>query len=181
MIELTPEEIAEARRLYALHHTPSRIAEKLRGFTARPETREAVRAVLDLRPNGNATPDDVRAKARELRATGLTYKEIGKALDVHPRTVKSVCSRVQVPPGPKAKNGRRYRETEKYKRAQELRRAKRAAATPTPVPDPILIEVPAWVPDHLAEFYEHTALKRDEHEAARFVRVLKAGGSVAHL
>lgn len=41
------------------------------------------------------------------------------------------------------------------------------------------IEVPAWVPDHLFELYEHTARTQDEHVAARVVRGLKRGNSVA--
>jgi hypothetical protein len=176
---LTPEEIAEARRLYAEGLKPSRIAYQLRGWATRKTLGPAVRAVLDLQPVYGKTPPDVRERARVLKAEGLTFKAIGRELDLHPRTVRIICGGPERDSAAEAK--KRYREAIRYQRRLEQARLRREASKPIPFPEPVVIEVPRWVPDRLFEFYEHRARVAGEEAAAVECRKLKHGASLAHL
>ena len=181
MQDLTGDQIAEARRLYAMGRTPHSVAEVMSRHKRQTVTGAQVRAVVELRKHGQAIDPELRRRAVELRQTGMTVKEIHARLGGNFRTVKSACSDVKL--------GRVRTHSEEALRRRRLREAARSKRRllasqkrrPVPVPEPLEIEVPAWVPGHLYEFFEATAIKRDEFAAAAAVRALLRGGSVAHL
>ena len=186
-MDLTDDQIAEARHRYALGQCPSLVAYNMSRFGRPLVTKEQVRAVIEvMRVNTrNALDPEVRAEAVRLYVDELlSPSKVAKRLGIAERTARTATAPVRRPVKRTAEADERRRLL-KNERRNHYRRLAKARLAPVakriPVPEPVDIEVPTWVPNHLYEFFEATAIKRDEFAAAAAVRALLRGGSVAHL
>ncbi len=173
-MNLTPALIAEAQALYDQGLTPSRVAERFRKSGRVPGVTGAdVAAVIVSHRNNRLASPEMRAEIRRIRkAEWVSYTVIAERLGISINVVERTCVGMRPPKGVTIKSTRSANAIQGQRTDLADERLIRFN-----LPDSV--EVPAWVPDHLFELYEHTARTQDEHVAARIVRDLKRGNSVA--
>lgn len=170
----SPAEIAEAQALYDQGFAPERIARRFNQRGKSPKVTYAdVRPILDLYRLRVETTAEQIAEIRRIKQTEwVSNRVIADRIGISRHIVERACTGMRPPAGePLSCEKRTYTlQGQRNDLADDrLIRFK--------VPEPV--EVPSWVPDHLFELYEHTARTQDEHVAARVVRELKRGNSVA--
>ncbi|KAA0117854.1 hypothetical protein CIW48_26995 [Methylobacterium sp. P1-11] len=170
----SPSDIAEAQALYDEGYNPTRVAEKFRRFGRAPGLKGSDVAKM-INTHRSVVPGSValRAQIRRIRETEwVSYPIIAERLGTSVNIVERACFGLRPPKGVKVKTTRGEAAFQGQRNDLENDRLIRFKTW-----EPV--EVPAWVPDHLFELYEHTARTQDEHVAARIVRDLKRGNSVA--
>lgn len=170
----SPSDIAEAQALYDQGLNPTRVAEKFRRFGRAPGLKGSdVAKVINTHRTVVPASVKLRAEIRRIRETEwVSYTVIAARLGVSINIVERTCAGMRPPKGVIVKSVRSDVSLQGQRNDLTDARLIRFA-----LPEPV--EVPAWVPDHLFELYEHTARTKDEHVAARVVRDLKRGNSVA--
>ena len=170
----SPSDIAEAQALYDEGYNPTRVAEKFRRFGRAPGLKGSDVAKV-INTHRSVVPGSValRAQIRRIRETEwVSYPIIAKRLGTSVNIVERACAGLRPPKGVRVKT---ILDVGTVREQPDDAGNDRLIQFKTWEP----VEVPAWVPDHLFELYEHTARTQDEHVAARIVRDLKRGNSVA--
>jgi DNA-binding transcriptional regulator YiaG len=171
----TPAEISEAQALYDQGRTPEQIARHfIRKRKARKLSSADVRPILDIHRRSSTTPELVAEIKRIRQTEWVSYRVIAARLGISRHIIERICVGMRPPKGASITCAKRTYTIQ----GQRNDLQKDGLIRPKGF-EPV--EVPAWVPDHLHEFYEHTAMTRGEEFAAYCARQLKRGQSVAHL
>jgi hypothetical protein len=173
-MDWSPAERAEAQSLYDQGFAPGRIARRFNQRGKTPKVTYAdVRPILDLhRLKIEPTAEQIAEIRRIKQTEWVSNRVIADRVGISKHIVERACTGMRPPNGVLSAFEKRTYTLQGQRNDLADDRLVRFK-----VPEPV--EVPAWVPDHLYELYEHTARTQDEHVAARVVRELKRGNSVA--
>jgi hypothetical protein len=173
-MDWSPAEIAEAQALYDQGFAPERIARRFNHKGKTPKvTYVDVRPILDLHRLRVEPTSEQIAEIRRIKQTEwVSNRVIADRVGISKHIVERACTGMRPPNGTLSAFQKRTYTLQGQR--NDLVDGNRIRFK---VPKPV--EVPSWVPDHLFELYEHTARTQDEFVAARVVRELKRGNSVA--